>query len=136
MTSKRWSLGKRWGVAIALCAWGLPGHGYAAVSEAEFQLRNTADFVDLCNATGADPLGVAAVNLCQGFAMGVYRVLQEEEAARTSGHLFCPPNPAPTRNQELTAFTQWARASPDRLAQSPQDGIAAYLAQQHPCPGQ
>ncbi|HEY2131642.1 MAG TPA: Rap1a/Tai family immunity protein [Acetobacteraceae bacterium] len=123
-------------LAIALCAGGLPAHGYAAVSEEEFQLRNTADFVNLCNAPGADPLGVAAVSLCQGFAMGVYRVLQEEDAARSSGHLFCPRNPAPTRNQELANFTQWARASPDRLAQSPQDGIAAYLAQQHPCPGQ
>jgi hypothetical protein len=113
----------------------MPACGNAAVTEDNFQLRSTADLLALCTATTADPMGTAAINLCQGFAIGVYRVLVEVDAADRGGAMFCVPNPAPTRSQELARFTKWLQANPGELTQSPQDGIAAYLAQAHPCPG-
>ena len=76
----------------------------------------------------------AASNFCHGFAIGVFRVLQAEDMARRSNHLFCLPDPAPTRNEALAGFVRWARADANRTAERPADGIATFLSQQYPCP--
>lgn len=125
---------KGWILGLALAAVAVPGRSHAEVSEATFQVRTTGDLVDLCTASPSDPMFTAALNFCQGFGVGVFRVLQEQEMARRSRHLFCVPNPGPSRNQAFASFTAWARANPAQLAQPPQDGIAAFLATQYPCP--
>jgi hypothetical protein len=125
---------KRWLPLLAIAAGFLPVYGHAAVSESSFLVRTTGDLVDLCTAAPTDPLATAALNFCQGFGVGVFRVLQEQEMARSSGRLFCVPNPTPTRNQVFASFVQWARANPGQLAQPPQDGVAMFLATQYPCP--
>jgi hypothetical protein len=119
---------------LALCL-GVPiGAAHAAVSQDTFLLRNTGDLVDLCSAAQSDPLYTAAVNFCHGFTVGVFRVLQEEDMAKTSRHMFCLPNPMPSRNEGIANFVQWANADPSRAAMQPADAIAAFLAQQFPCP--
>lgn len=106
----------------------------AAVTQDSFLLRNTGDLVDLCSAPQTDPLYTAAVNFCHGFGVGVVRTLQDQDAASRSRRLFCFPNPAPTRNEAVARFVQWANADPSRLQMSAEDGIATYLSQQYPCP--
>ena len=125
---------KNWLVALGVSAVVCTGNAQAAVTEDDFLMRNTGDLVDLCSATQADPMYTAAVNFCQGFAVGVFRVLQEEDMAKRSRHLFCLPNPPPTRNEGIAAFVQWAKSDASRMAQSAQDGIAAYLVDQYKCP--
>jgi len=115
---------------VALCG----GAAQAAVTEDSFLVRNTGDLVDLCTAPASDRLYTAASNFCHGFSVGVYRVLQEQDMARKSRHLFCVPNPAPSRNEGIGNFVRWAEADTSRLSQSAADGIAAYLSQAHPCP--
>jgi hypothetical protein len=51
-----------------------------------------------------------------------------------SATLFCTPQPAPTRNETIAKFVQWASTDNGRLTPSPADGIAAFLSQQFPCP--
>jgi hypothetical protein len=119
--------------AMALCAAALPAVGNAAVTEDTFQLRTTADFVELCTAAPADPMGTAALNFCHGFALGVYRVLDQQNAARRTGRLFCIPQPTPTRNAALADFVQWANASPKVMSQPPADGVTEYLMTKYPC---
>jgi Rap1a immunity proteins len=109
------------------------GVARAAVVQDNFLVRDTADLVTLCSAPQSSPLYTAAVNFCHGFAIGVFRVLQEENAARGSHALFCIPNPAPTRNEALASFTAWAQANPGQMTQQPADGIAMFLAHQYPC---
>jgi hypothetical protein len=116
------------------CAALIAGIARAEVSQDSFLLRQTGDLVDLCSAAQSDPLYIAATNFCQGFAVGVFRVLQEEDAARRSGHLFCVPTPAPTRNEAIASFVQWGRATTPRLSLSPADGFAAFLSEQYKCP--
>ena len=70
-------LSRHWLIGVAVCASILPTAAGAAVTEATFQLATTADLVDLCTAAPSDPMGTAALNFCQGFAVGVYRVLEE-----------------------------------------------------------
>ena len=126
---------KPWLPIIAGCGMALAGSAtQAAVTQDSFLLRNTSDLVDLCSAAQTDPLYTAAANFCSGFTVGVFRVLQEEDAARRSRHLFCLPEPAPTRNEAIARFVQWANADAGRLKTSGADGIATYLAQQFPCP--
>ena len=83
---------KHWLIAAATCVAILPATGGANVTETDFQVRTTADLVDLCSASPSDPMGTAALNFCHGFAVGVYRVLEEENAAKRVGRMFCIPD--------------------------------------------
>ena len=110
------------------------GSVHAAVTQDTFTLQSTGDLVDLCSAAQSDPLYTAAVNFCHGFTVGVFRVLQEEDMAKRSRHMFCLPSQMPTRNEGIANFIQWANADPGRSALQPADAIAAFLTQQFPCP--
>jgi hypothetical protein len=125
---------KYWFPAVALCAVAAAGTSRAAVTEDSFLVHNTGDLIELCSATQSDPMFTAATNFCHGFAVGVFRVLEEEDMARRSRHLFCLPSPAPTRTEGIASFVQWAKANPNQMAQPAADGIATFLSQQFPCP--
>lgn len=105
----------------------------AAVSQDSFLLANTGALVDLCSAQESDPLYTPAVNFCQGFTVGVFRVLRDVDEADRSRHLFCLPNPPPSRTDAIKSFVQWATADPKRLTQPPEDGLAAFLSQGYAC---
>ncbi len=122
-------------LSIAFCASILPAAAHAATTEADFQLRSTSDLVDLCSASPSEAMGTAALNFCHGFALGVYRVLQEQQMASQHARLFCVQGPTPSRNEAIADFVQWARATPSVMSQPPTDGIAAYLVHKFPCSG-
>jgi hypothetical protein len=119
-------------LTAALCVMTYCAPGRAAVSQDTFMVRSTGDLIELCTAAPTDPMGTAALNFCHGFSVGVYRVLEEIESARKV-HMFCLPDPMPTRNEALASFLQWGKANPDQLSAPPQDGIAAFLSKQYPC---
>ena len=123
-----------WLSGLAFCAAAVAGAAQAAMTQDSFLLGSTGDLVDLCAAPQSDPMYTAAVNFCHGFSLGVFRVLEEQDAAKKSGHLFCLPNPAPTRNEAIATFVQWVRADSSRSGLPPADGIATYLSQQFKCP--
>lgn len=106
-----------------------------AVTQDSFLLRNTADLIDVCSAVRSEPLYTAAVNFCQGYAVGVFQVLYEELAAEASpGRLFCVPDHMPTRDESIADFLVWAKQNPGKLPQSPTNAIAAFLSERFPCP--
>jgi Rap1a immunity proteins len=125
---------KRWFPAAVVCVVISGTTAQAAVTEDSFQVRSTGDLVELCSAAQYDPLYTAAINFCHGFAVGVFRVLEEEDMARRSGHMFCLPKTTMTRNEGVASFVQWARTKPNHLALPAADGIAQFLSQQYPCP--
>jgi len=127
-------LSKHWLAGLALCVATLPSAVHAAVTEDTFQLRSTSDLVELCTAGQTDPMMTAAVNFCHGFAVGVFRVLEEENAAHRINKLFCMPNPTPSRSQALADFVQWAKSTPGMMDQRPADGLLGFLAKTYPCP--
>ena len=59
---------KRWTGAAALAL--LAPFAAHAATEANFGPATTADLVELCTATPDNAMGTAAVNFCQGFALG------------------------------------------------------------------
>jgi Rap1a immunity proteins len=126
---------KHWLIAAATCIAIWPAAAGANVAETDFQVRTTADLIDLCTASPSDPMGTAALNFCHGFAVGVYRVLEEENAAKRVGRMFCiPDGTMPSRDEAVASFVQWAKASPDAMSQRPANGITGYLVQKYPCP--
>src|SRR5215467_9054598 len=103
MTLKRWA-------AVAAVVLLTPRAGYAA-TEANFGARTTADLVELCTATPDNAIGTAAVNFCEGFALGAVLVEIQNQAGLRGPKLFCLPNPPPSRDAALTEFVNWARSS-------------------------
>jgi hypothetical protein len=125
--------GIRVAVLAAVLAASAPSFASAAVTEDSFKLRSTADLVDLCSASSSDPLYTAAVHFCVGFGVGVYRTLEEHQAA-LEHRWFCPSGEMPTRAQAMADFVTWARAAPDQMAAQPTDSILAFVIQRNPCP--
>jgi Rap1a immunity proteins len=127
ITNRLWAAGRFVLLAALLC-----GSARAAVTADNFLLRNTGDLIAVCSAGANDPLMTAAANFCQGFMLGVYRTLQDEQAAMPS-KLFCVNPPLPTRSQAISRFVSWAQSRSDILSQRPEDAIVAYLQQRFPC---
>ena len=121
-------------LALALGAVAIPATARAAANEDNFLVRNTGDLAALCSPSGSGGMDTAATHFCQGFMVGVFRVLNEIDTAyRTRDPLFCVPNPAPSRNQAIASFVQWAQADPSRSSMPATDGVAAFLASSFPC---
>ncbi len=108
------------------------GSARAAVSEADFQMKTASDLVDLCTVQQGDRLAPEAVSFCQGFAVGAYQTLAEQQAAM-SHKLFCISEPTPSRNQAIANFVAWAKANPSVMSERPADAILHYLIQRYPC---
>src|SRR5499433_1430340 len=123
---------KAWAVAGGLVL--LASGASRAAVEANFGANTTGDLVELCTATPGNPIGTAAINFCEGFAQGAVLVEMQNQAAFRGPKLFCMPNPPPSRNQALSEFVNWARSSPDRLAQSSADRLFRFLSERYPCP--
>lgn len=106
-----------------------------AATEANFDAKSTGDLIELCGATPDNGVGTAAVNFCEGYFQGAVTVEMLNMAAYRGSKLFCLPNPPPTRAAAMGEFVAWARAAPDRLAQSATDGLFRFLQERYPCPG-
>jgi hypothetical protein len=124
---------KGWTAAVALLLVVAPGVGHA-VTEANFAASTTRNIVELCDPQSDSALAHAAVNFCSGFAQGAVTVEMEHDAGSRSMKLFCLPNPPPTRNEALSEFVKWARASPDRMNYPSADGLIRFLGERFPCP--
>jgi hypothetical protein len=119
------------GVALLIAT--APGVGHA-VTDADFAAKTTADIVALCDPQSDSAIANAAVNFCSGFAQGAVSVEMAHDAGSRSMKLFCLPDPAPTRNETLSEFVKWARASPDRMNASAVNGLIGFLGERFPCP--
>jgi hypothetical protein len=124
----------RWISLLSLCVLLVSGPARAALTQDSFLLRNTGDLIDLCSAAQTDPLYTAAMNFCHGFAVGVFRVLNEEDMAMPSKRLFCPPQSPPSRIQVIADLVQWTKGRPDQMNSPPADTVAAFFEQRFPCP--
>lgn len=120
-------------LAAATLALLVPSAAHAA-TEANFDLKTAGDLAELCSATPDNGLGTAALNFCEGYIHGAVTVEMLNMAAFRGSKLFCLPNPPPTRSQSMSEFVNWTRAAPDRMTQSPTDGLFRFLSERYPCP--
>jgi hypothetical protein len=106
----------------------------AAVTTEEFKLRTGADLVALCETPKDDPHWSAAIHMCHGFGVGVYQTLMALTTHEKLTPVLCPPNPAPTRNESLGRFLEWAKTNPQRLGEAPAEVVGRFLVETYPCP--
>ena len=118
-------------LGAAVLPW-LAATSAGAVTEDNFNLKSTADLVALCTADASAPMGTAALNFCHGFVVGTVRVEQIHGAAHKH-HMFCLPDPVPSRTAGIADYVQWAQPDSARMAMAPQDSLVAFLAQRYPC---
>ena len=112
----------------------LPTAVPAAITQDNFLLRTAGDLVAVCSPAPDDPLMAAAVGFCEGFAVGVYRTLEDTQAGFRA-KLFCMPSPGPTRSQAIASFVAWVHVNPAVASGAPADAILRYLEQTYPCAG-
>lgn len=112
----------------------LPRAVPAATTQDNFLLRTAGDLAAVCSPAADDPLMAAAIGFCEGFAVGVYRALEETQAGFRA-KLFCMPSPGPTRSQAIASFVTWVQANPVVASGAPADAILRYLEQTYPCAG-
>jgi hypothetical protein len=106
----------------------------AATTQDNFLLRTAGDFVAVCSPAADDPLMAAAIGFCEGFAVGVYRTLEDTQAGFRA-KLFCMPSPGPARSHAIASFVAWVQANPDVASGAPTDAFLRYLEQTYPCAG-
>jgi Rap1a immunity proteins len=126
MTFKGW-------MATAALALLVPSAAHSA-TEANFDAKSTSDLVALCSAAPDNGIGTAALNFCEGYIQGAVTVEMQNMAGFRGPKLFCLPDPPPTRTQAMGEFVNWARAAPDRMAQTATDGLFGFLRERFPCP--
>jgi hypothetical protein len=122
----------RWAIAVTMASL-LPCVSAGAVTEANFALGSTGDLVALCSAAPDNGIGTAALNFCEGYLQGAVTVEMLNMSTFRGPKLFCLPNPPPARSEAMSGFVSWAQAAPDRMSQSPTDGVFGFLRERYPC---
>ena len=104
-----------------------------AVTGEEFRLRSGADVVALCSAPASDPLYTAAIHMCHGFGAGIYQTITVLTRHEKVPPVICPPEPAPSRNETVGRFLEWARRNPQQLREAAAETMGRFFLAEFPC---
>lgn len=104
-----------------------------AVTTEDFEAKTTGNFLNLCTATPDDPYYTAAINFCHGFLVGAFRYHVAQYTGPDSKPMICFPDPAPSRNQAIQMFIEWATAHPEFMSEKPVETEFRFLLETWPC---
>lgn len=119
---------------ILLAAALLSSTGAAASEQEDFLMRNTRDLVDLCSTQPDDPLYVAAIHFCNGFAVGAFHFHEAWFSGPDVQPLVCLPSPRPSRQQAIADFVAWSKNHPEHDNQPAVETLFRFLMDKWPCP--
>lgn len=104
------------------------------MDEQTFLIDTTADLARLCGAQPAEPYYAQAVQMCQGYIMGVHH-FHEALAGELDNDIYCDERAetTPTRNEIMASFTAWVAATPGAGETEALDGLLQWAAQAFPC---
>ncbi len=105
-----------------------------AVDEEVFLIDTTADLARLCGAQPGADFYAQAVQMCQGYMMGVHH-FHEALALELDNDIYCDElaPTRPTRNEIMESFTAWVAATPGVGETEALDGLLQWAAQTFPC---
>lgn len=105
-----------------------------AVSTADvrYQVRDTADLVDVCDTSPRARDAGTALAFCHGFLTGSVHFYYA--ATPESSRFACAPDPAPSRSEVMNGFVKWAKAHPQHMSEPAVESLFRYLAATFPCP--
>jgi hypothetical protein len=110
----------------------LPGLALA-VDQTDFEVKTTQNLLNLCTAASGDPNYQAAIHFCHGYLVGAYAYYEAHHGSNKAKHLFCFPDPPPSRNNAIVMFVEWAKAHPQYMNENPVDTEFRFLIEQWPC---
>ena len=104
-----------------------------AVTTQDFEVKTTGNFLNLCSASSDDPYYTAAINFCQGYLVGAFHYYVAENTGPDKKPMICFPDPAPTRNEAIKMFIDWAKAHPEYMNEKPVETEFRFLMTTWPC---
>ena len=111
------------------------GFAAAAVDEADFSLRTTANLYDLCSVTSDHPDYAPAIYACRSFLEATVQYHDAVSDGKTLKRLICYPSNANLEDARR-AFLAWAEANAGNrkvMAEMPVIGVVRALEDKYPC---
>lgn len=106
----------------------------AAGDEQNFIVDSTDDIIALCSVAPTDPNYIAAIHFCHGYLVGAYAYYRALAEGPEGVKLVCVPDPAPSRNQAIAMYVEWAKAHPQYMQEEPVETLFRFLTEKWPCP--
>jgi hypothetical protein len=103
------------------------------LTETDFQVKTTADLIDLCTVSPDHPLYPHAVNFCHGYLVGAFHYYLASTAGPNSSPLVCFPESRPTRNEMVDMFVTWTKGHPEHWGELPVETEFRFLMEKWPC---
>jgi hypothetical protein len=104
-----------------------------AVSEKDFEVETTENFINLCTTPVDDPLHNHAINFCHGYFAGAYHYYEAISAGPKGIQLVCLSDPSPSRNDTIIMSIAWIKAHPQYLGDKPVETQFRFLMEKWPC---
>lgn len=106
----------------------------SAAGEKDFIVDSTDDIIALCSVDPADPDYLASIHFCHGYLVGAFAYYNALAAGPEGVRLVCFPDPAPSRNQAIAMYVEWAKAHPQYMQEEPVETLFRFLTEKWPCP--
>ncbi len=103
-----------------------------AIQTSDFTLLTTDNLYRVCSAPQSDPLFNEARQACYGFVCGAGLFYYEVIKAGKAKTVVCPGGQI-DREAVRVAFVDWAQNNPERMSESPIDGLLRSAAARWPC---
>lgn len=116
-------------VMLVLLLPGLAG----AVTETDFEVHTTKQFISLCTASPDDPLYHQAINFCHGYFEGAYQYYEAMTSGPQGIKFVCVPDPLPSRNDAIGWFIEWTKSNPQHIEERPVEAQFRFLMETWPC---
>ena len=114
----------------------VPGLARAAVTDEDFEVKTTRNLINLCAVSADDPRAKEAIQMCEGYMVGAfhfYLATNSGKSDRGDMRLVCMPNPAPSRDEAIAMFVEWAKANPQYMKEPPVESEFRFLSAKWPC---
>ena len=105
----------------------------AAVTQEDFLVKTTQNLLNLCTVSANDPMQKEATHMCSGYLVGAFHYHEAAVSALGSQRLVCLPEKAPSRNEAIAMFVEWAKARPQYLSEMPVETEFRFLMERWPC---
>jgi hypothetical protein len=120
-------------VFILLALLALPALALAgAVSEEDFQVKTTQNLINLCTVSPGDPLYHHAINFAHGYLVGAFQFYVASSSGPKGVKLLSIPDPAPSRNEVIKMFVDWAKDHPQYMNEKPVETEFRFLMEKWP----
>jgi hypothetical protein len=125
-------MNRKLAVFLVLVSFVMPGLA-RGVDQADFEVDTTQNLMNLCTAPSSDPLYKEAIHFCHGYLIGAFDYYKAAIEGPGGKRLVCPPNPAPSRNEAITLFLEWAKVHPQYMGDEAVDTEFRFLMEKWPC---